>query len=165
MNTTTRMLPLAAILATLPGCAGVLSEMVANSRQDLVEATGEDAATLILVPVPGKEVYITGVTDPARCRGTVNLGRPFELTGVRTFKLTPGQEFGYVFEGKKFNGSCMVLTTFTPFPRVIYRAELKTTELGCYGTLFRIEGDQKVPETTHTARSVRSGKHGGLDCK
>lgn len=164
MTTAMRILAVAALLAGLPGCAGVMSDLVVKSRDDLAEATGEDAATLIITPMPGEPPLLTGVTEPSTCRGTVNLGRPYELTAQRTFKLTPGKEFGYLIEGRKFNASCYLLTIFTPAPRAIYRADVKVTDTGCSGTLLRIEGDLKIKELTHYTKTVKGWERGELNC-
>ncbi len=138
-----------AVLSTalLVGCAAM--------RDPFPEASGSDAATLVINRTGSHNMQVYGFKDSSNCTTPMNFGGTQLMTPgeERTVRLEIGKEAAISFHTYIGHGTCDLVVSFVPQARMSYRATLDSTDKQCFVRLVRKEELREVLEPTFRKRT------------
>lgn len=142
----TRIIAIVFIAAALGSCAAM--------RDPYPEASGPDAATLVIFRSGEQSMQVYGFRDSTYCTTPVNFGgtQLMNKGETRTVKVTPGQGTAISFHVASGYAQCDLIVSFVPQAQKTYRATLDSSQKQCSIRLVRVEGLLEVTEPTFRER-------------
>jgi hypothetical protein len=141
-----RTIAFAFIAAALSSCAAM--------RDPYPEASGPDAATLVITRAGEQSMQVYGFKDSTYCTTPMNFGgtQLMNKGETRTVKIKPGQGTAISFHAASGYAQCNLIVSFVPQAQKTYRATLDSSEKLCSVRLVRVEGLREVTEPTFRDR-------------